>query len=145
MKKHSRIICSILILALILAVPVSAEENTVPRASAFFAIHDCYLYKTDSSTFQICFDVTATGTMRELGVSSIEVDRSANGVNWSLIRTYEAEDYPQMLCENTGSHDSYVTYRYATPGYYYRAYITFYAKNSSGTGELFRYTATLRM
>ena len=145
MRKHIRMICMVLVVCLVFAFPVSAESGSQSRASLYFAAHDCFLYKVDSSTFEIWFDVTATGMMGELGVSSIEVDRSADGVNWSLIRTYDAEDYPQMLCENTGTHDGYITYRYATPGYYYRAYITFYAKNSSGSGKLYRYTAVMQM
>lgn len=145
MRKHIRMICTILVACLLFAFPVSAESGSQPRASLFFAAHNCFLYRVDSSTFKICFDVTATGTMDELGVRSIEVDRSADGENWSLMRTYDAEDYPQMLCENTGSHEGEITYRYATPGYYYRAYITLYAKNSSGTGTLYRYTAVMRL
>ena len=145
MRRQIRTICMVLVGCLVFAFPVSAESGSQPRASLFFAAHDCFLYKVDSSTFRICFDVVATGTMYELGVSSIEVDRSADGVNWSLIRTYDADDYPQMICENTGSHDEEITYRYATPGYYYRAYITFYAKNSSGSAKLYRYTAVMQM
>lgn len=132
-------------MSLLLALPVSAESEPQTRASLFFVAHNCFLSRVDSSTFKICFDVLATGTMDELGVSSIEVDRSADGENWSLMRTYDAEDYPQMLCENTSSHDDYITYRYATPGYYYRAYITFYAKNSTGVGERYRYTAVMQL
>lgn len=148
MRKYIRMICVVLVVCLVFAFPVSAESGSQSRASLYFAAHDCYLYKIDSSTFEIWFDVTATASalpLQVLGVSSVEVDRSPDGVNWSLIRTYDAEDYPQMLCENTGTHDGYITYRYATPGYYYRAYITFYAKNSSGSGKLYRYTATLQM
>ena len=143
--KKSRIICVLLVMSLLLALPVSAESEEQTRASRFFISHDCFLTRVDSSTFRICFDVLGTGTMYEIGVSSIEVDRSADGENWSLMRTYDAEDYPQMLCENTGTHDGYITYRYANPGYYYRAYITFYARNSSGTGKLFRYTAVMQL
>ena len=145
MKKHIRMICIVLALSLVFAVPVSAESEAQPWASLFFAVHDCFLIRVDSSTFKICFDVLGTGTMYEIGVSSIEVDRSADGENWSLMRTYDAEDYPQMLGENTITHDGYITYRYANPGYYYRAYITFYARNSRGIGERYRYTAVMQL
>ena len=146
MNKCTRFICLLLAMCLIVAVPVSAEMVTEPRASAYFAIHNTFLYKTSTGSFEIWFDVTANATtMQILGVSSIEVDRSPDGVNWSLVRTYDAEDYSEMLCENTGSHAGYVTYNYATPGYYYRAYVTFYAKNSSGSAKLFRYTATIQL
>ena len=146
MKKHIRMICILLVICLVLAFPVSAENGSQTWASLYFAAHSCYLYKVDSSTFYICFDVTATASvMQELGVSSIEVERSADGVNWSVIRTYDADDYPQMMAENAVTHQGYITYRYATPGHYYRAYITFYAKNSNGIGERCRYTAVMEM
>lgn len=145
MKKIIRITCAFLAICLLLAFPAFAESESHTRASLFFTAHDCYLYKVDSSTFEIWFDVTATGMMQELGVCSIEVERSADGVNWSSMRTYDSDDYSQMICENTSTHEGCITYRYATPGHYYRAYITFYAKNSSGTGKRQRYTATLQM
>ena len=146
MKKHVQMICILLSVCMIFAFPVSADSEPQTWASLYFSIHDCYLYKVDSSTFEIWYDVTATATiMQELGVSSIEVERSADGENWSIMRTYDAEDYPEMIRENAGTHEGYITYRYATPGYYYRAYITFYAKNSSGIGERGRYTAVLHM
>ena len=143
--KKSRIICVLLVMSLLLALPVSAESEPQTRGSIFFVAHDCFLTRVDSSTFKICFDVLGTGTMYEIGVSSIEVDRSADGENWSLMRTYDAEDYPQKLCENTVTHEGEITYRYANPGYYYRAYITFYARNSRGTGKLYRYTAVMQL
>lgn len=145
MKRFSRILCYILVFSLMLAVPVSAEVELEPRGSAFFAAHEVFLYKTGTKKFQVWFDVTGNGMMQELGVSSIEVDRSYDGVNWDLMRIYEMEDYPEMVGTNTSSHVGYVPYVYATPGCYYRAYITFYAKNSNGTGVLFRYTAVMQM
>lgn len=145
MKKFLRITSTLLAMCLFLALPASAESTSDTRASLYFAAHDCFLRRVDSSTFKICFDVTATGMMTVLGVSEIEVERSADGVNWTTIRTYDADDYPQMLCENTSTHDEYITYRYATPGHYYRAYITFYAKNNSGTGKRQRYTAVMQL
>jgi len=145
MKKFLRMSCAFLAICLLSMFPVLAESESQTRASLYFTAHDCYLYKVDSSTFEIWFDVLATGTMQELGVCSIEVERSADGTNWSVIRTYDADNYSQMIRENTGSHEGCITYRYATPGYYYRAYIVFYAKNSSGTGKRQRYTATLQM
>ena len=145
MKKLLRIISVVLMMSLILAVPVSAEVEVQPKGSAFFAAHNTYLYKTTATKFQIWFDVTSAGMMQELGVCTIEVERSYDGSNWDLMRIYEMEDYPQMIDTNTASHTGYVLYNLATSGCYYRACITFYAKNSSGTGKLFRYTAVMQM
>ena len=146
MKKLVRVICMILVCSLVFAVPAQAASVTGTRASAFFSAYGTDLYKTSSSSFQIWFDVDANiATMDVLGVSEIIVYRSADQQSWTKMRTYTMDNYPQMVAYNTSSHGGYVTYNYATTGYYYRAYITFYAKNSTGIGERYVYTEILRM
>lgn len=147
MKKFVRVICMILACSLFLAAPAQAASVVEPRASAFFAYHGTDLYKTSTSSFQIWFDVTANAgtSMQELGVSEIVVYRSADQQSWTKMRTYTMGSYSQLVEQNTQSHEGYVTYNYATTGYYYRARITFYAKNSTGIGELDEYTEIIRM
>ncbi len=146
MKKNVRFVCIILVCSLLLAVPAQAESVVDPRASAFFSSYGTDLYKTSSTSFQIWFDVVANvATMQELGVSEIALYRSTNGQNWTKIKTYIKESYPSMIAENTSSHDGYVPYNFASTGYYYRARVTFYAKNSTGIGELDEYTEIIRM
>ena len=147
MKKLVRFVCIILACSLLLAVPAQAATSVEPRGSAFFASYGTDLYKTSSSTFQIWFDVTANAgnTMQVLGVSEILVYRSADQQSWTKMRTYPMDYYPEMVAQNTTSHGGYVTYDYATPGYYYTAYITFYAKNSRGIAERYVYTEILQM
>ena len=146
MKKILRTICIVIVLSLVLAIPAYAESTVESRGSAFFGSYATDLYKTSSSSFQIWFDVDANvATMDVLGVSEIIVYRSADQQSWTKMRTYTMENYPQMVAQNTTSHIDYVTYNYATTGYYYRAYITFYAKNSTGIGERYVYTEILRM
>lgn len=146
MKKLARVVCMILVCSLLLAVPAQAESVVESRASAFFSAYGTDLYKTSSTSFQIWFDVVSNVvTMDVLGVSEIILYRSADQQNWTKIKTYIMESYPCMVAQNTSSHDGYVSYNFATTGYYYRAYITFYAKNSTGIGERYVYTEILRM
>lgn len=146
MRKIVRFVCMILVCSLLLAVPAQAASVVEPRASAFFSSYGTDLYKTSSTSFQIWFDVVANVvTMQELGVSEITLYRSANGQNWTSIKTYIMESYPCMVAKNTSSHGGYVSYNFATAGYYYTARITFYAKNSTGIGELDEYTEILKM
>lgn len=146
MKKLTRFACIILILGIFLAMPAQAQSIVEPRGSAFFGTYGTDLYKTSSSSFQIWFDVVSNvSRMDVLGVSEIIVYRSADQQSWTKMRTYTMDNYPQMVAQNTTSHDGYVTYNYATTGYYYTAYITFYAKNSTGIGERYVYTEILRM
>jgi len=140
LKHFSRSICVILVIAMMLAVPVLAETETAvtPYASSYFISYCAYLYKTTGTTFEVWFEVVARSGMDELGVSEIKVQRSADGNNWTTMRTYTPEYYPQMICEDTGAHGDCVTYT-GTAGYQYRAYITFYAKNSGGYAKRYVY------
>lgn len=144
MKYYMRLVSVILIIALVLAVPVCAEEETAPWSSAFIASYDPYIYYESGTYFEIWFDVVAVRRMEELGVSKVKIQVSSDGSNWGTVTTCYPEDYPQMICENTGFHMDCVPYT-GTVGNYYRAYVTFYAKNSSGIGEISAYTQTIRL
>ena len=147
MKKTVRFICMILVCSLLLAVPVQAESIVEPRASSFFSSYGTDLYKTSSTSFQIWFDVVANAgsSPQVLGVSEILLYKSADQQSWQQIKMYSMNAYASMVAYNTSSHGGYVSYNFATPGYYYTAYITFYAKNSSGIGERYVYTEILKM
>lgn len=141
MKRFLRYVCAFMAVVLLLAVPVHAEE-AAPRASSFFMSYDSSLYKAAYNKIEVWFDVVAVEGMDELGVSSIKVQRSADGTTWETMRVYEPGVYKQMICENTSFHCDYVSYT-GTPGYYYRAYVTFYAKNSTGYGKRYQYSETI--
>lgn len=146
MKKIIRLICMLLIISVFLTTTAYAQTVAASRGSAFFASYGTDLYKTSSTSFQIWFDVVANAsTMQELGVSEIVLYRSADKQSWASIKLYQKGVYPQMIAYNTGVHTDYVTYNFATSGYYYRAYITFYAKNSTGIGERDVYTEIIKM
>ena len=147
MKKLAQFVCVILILSIMLAIPAQAETVVQPRGSAFFAAYGFDLEKTSASTFRVWYDVdgNAGANLQELGVSEIIVYRSADQQSWTKMRTYTKEMYPSLIALNTGSHGGYVTYSGASAGYYYTAYITFYAKNSTGYAKNYFYTEIIRM
>ena len=146
MKKFTRFAAVVLALSLVLVMPAYAESTVEPRGSAFFDSYGTDLYKTSSTSFQIWFDVDSNAKlMDELGVSLIELYRSSDQQNWTKIKIYEPEDYPEMIDEYSYSYINYVPYSNAWSGYYYTACITFYAKNSTGIGERDVYTEILRM
>lgn len=137
MKRFTRSVCVILIVALMAAVPVCADDGITPYSSSFFMSYDTYFYEASSTTtttrFRVWFDVTGTGIMEELGASYIEIQRSSDGQNWTVMRTCTPTGYSQMLGYDTHKHVDYISYT-GTKGYYYRAYVEFYAKNSTGQG-----------
>ena len=140
MKRLIRFVSLFLVMTLLVTVTAFAAET--PRASLFFTRTSTYLEKVSGTTFEVWFDVIATGTMEEVGVSSIKVQRSSDKSNWTTVKTFLKENYSQMTDDNTAGHIDCVTYT-GTTGYYYRAKVTFYAKNSSGSGEYVMYTSTI--
>lgn len=132
MKRFVKIVCVVMAFVLCMAIPVSAQEIS-PYASSFFGSHNVYLWKTSSNSFQVCFSVTAVGTMAELGVNYIDIERSADGVNWTVVKTYDSDDYSNLVATDTFYHSGNVTYTGMVNGYQYRAYVELYAKNSSGS------------
>ena len=71
--------------------------------------------------------------MAEFGVVYIYIERSTVGVNWTAVKTYDKDDYSNMVATNTVNHSGTITYNNKQSGYQYRAYVEFYAKNSSGS------------
>lgn len=143
MKRFTQIVSLVLVLSMVLVIPAYAAEGNT-RASNYFLSRSCYLYKTSGTSFQVCFDVVAVGQMNELGANEIRVQRSLDGVNWTTVKTYSRSSYPNLVASNTGEHGSNVTFSNVSSGYYYRAYVEFYAKNSSGTAYYNSYTSSLR-
>ena len=139
MKKFIRTTCVIVALVILLTVPVSAAGTTI-RSNPYIAIYSSYFARTSSMyQFQVWFEVTGTNTMDKIGVSEIIIQRrDSEEDDWSTLKTFLPEDYPNMIITNALGHDSYVTYT-APPGYYYRAIVTFYAKKGNGTTEIFDY------
>lgn len=139
MKRFSRLICLVVVFAMLAAIPAYATEASA-RASIYFSSYRAYCTKTSSTELTVSFMVVGTGEMDEIGASKIKVQRSSDGENWTTVKTFNKADYPNMTDTNTGGHGSTVSCTVAS-GYYYRAYVEFYAANSNGFGERYYYTA----
>jgi len=138
MKRFARWVCFLLVLVTLFSTTAfAADSNT--RASNFFAAHRVYLWEASSTELEAWFEVTAVGQMDELGTSYIEIQQSRDKVNWTTVATYYKEDNSQMIDTGTAHHSDCVSYDY-TSGYYYRAYVTLYAKKGNSTGEYSAYT-----
>ena len=143
MKRFTQCTCILLVCVMMFTTTAFAAEAAEPRASDYFVGSSVYFWHTSGNNYEIWFDVTGKGTMAELGTSKIQVQRSTDEENWTTVRTYYKEDYPQMIDTNTSRHGNCVSYT-ATTGYSYRAVVTLYAKNSSGgTGTMRTTTALL--
>ena len=146
MKRFMRQLCMTLAISLLLVVPSYADNTVEPRGSAFFSSYGAALDKASSTSFEIWFDVDSNAAMMDvLGVSEIIVYRSSDQQSWTEAGTFNMEDYPEMIDTYSYSHAGYVTYTNAISGYYYTAYVTFYAEDSRGVGMRDVYTEILRM
>lgn len=134
MKRLTRIVCLMLIMSMVIAIPAMAAE----RASTFFGSHSCYLWEISDTEFQVWFDVTAVRGMDVLGASTIVVQRSTDRVNWESVATYSG-----FYGYNTAEYGTCATYSSASPGYYYRAKVTFYAQDDTGCGYYTDYTSSI--
>ena len=141
MKRFVRFVCLIMVFATAISIPAYATEQS-QRASNYISSYRAYCYAVSSTKIEVWFSVVGAGTMDEIGASTIKVQRSSDGTTWTTMKTYTKESYPQMIDTNSGFHGSSVTYT-ATPGYYYRARVEFYAKNSTGSGYMYYYTAKI--
>ena len=142
MKRFLRSICVVLIFVILFSPVVHAAENSNTRASHFFVRHTTFIEQITTRQFEAWFSVVAVTQMDELGVKKITVQRSSDGENWTSMKTFEKEDYPNMICTNTVSHSGCVTY-WGTPGYYYRALVCYYAKDGSNIGQYDTYSDTV--
>lgn len=138
MKQFIRVICFLAVFAMLMVVPAHAAEQS-ERASLFFSSYGAYCYAASSTIIEVNFAVIGVGVMDEIGASQIKVQQSSDKTNWTTVKTFEKEDYNSMTATNTGFHGTTLSCN-VTPGNYYRAYVTFYAKNSSGFGEKYYYT-----
>lgn len=139
MKRFLRTVYFLMAAVTLFTTTAFAAES---RSSNFFMKTSTYITRSSTSKLDIWFDVTAVDQMQVLGVRTIKLQRSTDRTNWTTIKTYEMADYSVMTCANTIQHSDCLTY-YGSSNYYYRAYVEFYAKNSSGTGVYDRYTATV--
>ena len=142
MKQFTKCICILLVCVMMFTTTAFAAETVEPRGSNFFVGSSVYFWNTSGRNYEIWFDVTAKGTMTELGVSEIVVQRSTDERNWTTVRTYDKEDYSQMTDTSTVHHVDCVPFT-ATAGYSYRAIVMLYARNSSGSGYMQETTTVL--
>lgn len=144
MKRLFRVSCMLLVVAILVAMPAFAAESSPSRSSNYFMSSSVYLDEVTTYTFKACFLVTAVRNMDVLGASEIKIQRSADGVNWTTTKTFTKEDYPSLVDEEQTTHGADVNYT-GTKGYYYRAKITLYAKDSSGVAEATAYTSKIKI
>ena len=144
MKRFIQFVSLILVLSMCLVTPAFAAEEVSPWASSYFMSRSAYLTVVSGTTFDVWFEVTAVRGMDEIGTSVIKVQRSTDKSDWDTVKTFTKESYANMIDYNTADHSDSVRY-VGTSGYYYRAYVEFYAKDDTGTAYHTYYTSSIKL
>jgi len=135
-NKASLRICAMVIAIIILMNPVSVASGAgnMTRASIYLDSYSVYPSSAGAGRVHFYWDVWGTDYW-DLGVKSIKVYESINGVDWTLVKTYTSDIYRNMIAENVIYHYSNVTY-YGIAGRYYKAYVCVWGGDiESGYGD----------
>ena len=140
-----RVIALLLVLsALISSTAFAAMPDTMePLASNYLSSGNASLSPLGSGRVRINFNVVARSTMQKLGALTIEMYESTNQTTWTKVKTYQGDTYAAMLDEDVSTHSGYVTFL-GVAGRYYKAYVRFYAQNSSGNDSVYVWTTPVR-
>ena len=118
-------VAAILVMALIGPMGVSAAmpETAMPMASDYLVGYTAYICAVGGGDIEIWYEITGMGPQEYLGVMSIFLYESTDNENWYWVKTFQHEDYSQMLLTNAYFVMDHVDYDEAVSGRYYKAYV----------------------
>lgn len=123
----------VLFLVVAISVLLSVAAFAAPmRASKYLSVYSARLTKTSNGDLSLYFHVTAPATMDHLGASRIAIQRYT-GSYWRTEYNFTYPETPELQGTGVGIYSGTIVY---TPQYSdasYRAVVTFYASNSSGS------------
>lgn len=129
LKRIIRIISSLVIVSILLSLVAFAAPM---RASDYLSVYGANLTRTTDGNVSIYFRVTAPKKMEHLGVSRISVQRYT-GSYWRTEHNYTYPETPELQGENVGRYSATVVYEPQYPSSEYRAVLTFYGADSTGS------------
>lgn len=134
-----RLLSGIFALVMISSLLCTAASASV-KSSAYLDAYRAMLTADPNGSMVITVDVSAVGHKPELGVKTIYVYESTDGKNFYWIRTYESEDYPEMMGSGGIFYEDLFTFQGVIGRYYYaKAFV--YAGDSTGGDERYCNTA----
>lgn len=131
MKKTTRYLTLLLVLALMLPTAAMATEYK-PMSSAYLSSYNAYIQPGGNGKVSVCYSVNSATTMTDVGATTILLQESADGKVWTAVASYSSSVYPHMLAHNTPMCNTDVSYS-GVAGRYYKASVTVYAGNSTGS------------
>lgn len=101
---------------------LSAVATVQSRASDYLNSYSAYIYPAGGGKIQVWFNVKGTGTLEALGALTIQLYESTDNSNWTWVKAYSHNNYPNMMGYNDYYHSGHVDYQ-GVAGRYYRAYV----------------------
>ena len=141
MKRFLRLVCLFTVFATLAAVPSFAQE-AAPRASKELSSYRAYCTKTSSTTVVVSYQVLGATLLDEIGVNTVKVQYSSDGVNWTTAKTFNKANYTSMVDYNTSAHAGTLTATVPS-GKQYRAYVEFYGEKDGNFSERYYYTTVI--
>lgn len=143
MKRLTKILAVILVLAMLApSVAAAAVDAVQPWTSSYIVSFSVYL-SMSGTTVNSCYRVTGMKVLAEIGAKEIILQESSDGVNWSDVATFSADDpqYAAMIGGGVQNYNYSVPYEKGIDGYYYRAYITIWGGDGTNGDARYVYTA----
>ena len=142
MKKIKRILCAALAVCMLTGI-LTTMASATERSSAYLDGYRAFLTAKGNGKVSVTVDVSGRGYMTEIGAETIYIYESTDDVDFTLVATYEAEDYPDMLGSGSFYYETPIIHE-GTSGRYYYAVVYAYAGNANG-GHSRRYeTVSIR-
>lgn len=110
------------LITLMQTVTIGSAEAVEPRESYYLTAYDVYPSALGTGQVRFYWDIWGTDYW-DLGVKTLEVYESLNGVDWYEVHTFSSSSISGMIAEGKIYYHSYLTY-YGIPGRYYKAYAT---------------------
>ena len=141
MKRFVRLVCLLMVFATLAAVPSFAQE-VEPRGSNELSAYGAYCTKTSSTTVVVSYQVLGTTALDEIGVNTVKVQYSSDGVNWTTAKTFKKANYTSMVTHGASAHAGMLTATVPS-GKQYRAMVEFYGEKNGSFTERTYYTAVI--
>ena len=142
MKRIKRLLCAVLTLCM-LAGMMTTFASASERSSAYLSSYRAFLTAKGNGRVSVTVDVSGTNYMTDIGAEAIYIYESTDNVDFTLVATYEAEDYPDMLGSGSFYYETPIIHR-GTAGRYYSAIVDVYAGNANGGHTRQYHTVSIR-
>ena len=136
-----------IILVVSLCAPIGAQaampETVQPMASAYLMDYTAYICAMGDGDLEIWWEITGTRTLADIGVLSVFLYESTDNTNWYWVKSYQHDQYDNMLWHNDFFCVDHVDYE-GVPGRYYKAYVQIWAGPEDGGDTRYIWTPVER-